>query len=155
MLSMISSFWKATKKDPEEIWIHLCQPGEKQQRALKCCQIFLRNLATKSKQWRIAAEHADRQAQRSIRSATTVLHYWRLLVLGFDNEVLARKRAEDVPNAAQWSLKFKHGIQTNAKGTGPIYDIVRVSHQRVLISHFPKVANLFFSYQLLVDRTRG
>ncbi|KAL2289652.1 hypothetical protein FJTKL_01892 [Diaporthe vaccinii] len=116
-------FWTVAKKDPEKIWIDLCQPREAA-RATKLCETFLHTYATRTRKRRICLGPEEYELQRSVTAATTLLLCWRSLVVEFDQTVLARKRREDPDNMAKWSLKFKNGL-LQTKGQGPVADVSR------------------------------
>ncbi|KUI64507.1 Mitosis inhibitor protein kinase mik1 [Cytospora mali] len=119
-------FWASVKSvsDPDQIWYNLCEGGAKQAQAIRLCQKFLSIYATHRKRYRVSLGPTEMEAERTVRSARTILNIWRHLVFHFNRTVLVRKRQEDPANAARWNLGFKEGLFTQ-KGVGPVYEIVR------------------------------
>lgn len=119
------SIWHRAKKDPEQIWLDLCQPGPRQYEAVKLCKKFLRIYATARKRRAANLGLSEYAVRQSVRSATTLMGYWRALVSEFNQTVLAKKRKEDPHNKSQWSLKVMTGLNVFVKH-GPIFEVTSV-----------------------------
>lgn len=111
-----------TAIDPDQIWIDLCEPGSRRERALKLCQKFLRIYAERRVRECPSLGPNEKELKRTVTAGVTLVDLWRRLVLSFHSTVLLRKRHEDPRNAAKWSLSLKGGT----RGEGPVCDIVRV-----------------------------
>lgn len=128
LTDMLSSFWQSTKikKDPDQIWLDLCQAGPLQARAVKHCKKFLRIYATARKRKEVTLGPEKYETKQSVKSASTILGYWRHLVQEVDRTLLAKKRRENPHNKSQWSLKVHDGLFVNVK-YGPIWEVTCVS----------------------------
>lgn len=129
----LDRFWSNTSINPQQIWIDLCNSGEPQQRAIKYGQKFLRVYATKRKRMRLSIGLAERETQRTLKSASSLMAVWRNLVIESNNTVLGQKRREDPANKQRWTLQFKDGL-FNDQGSGPLYDVIRVSSHCLVVS---------------------
>lgn len=72
---------------------------------------------------------AEYEIEQSVKSASTIIGYWRDLVCEFNQTLLARKREEEPHNKSQWSLKVHDGLFVDVK-YGPIYEVTCVSPVR-------------------------
>lgn len=116
------------KKDPEKVWVDLCQPGLLQVEAMTFCKKFLRVYATRRKRKQVCLGPEEYSIVSMVRSAATLQTIWQDLVLEFNRTVLARKREEDPHNKSQWCLKTQEGLFVDIK-YGPVFEVNKVCLQ--------------------------
>lgn len=103
----------------------LCQPGPKQDQAVKLCKKFLEIYATRSRRLRICLGPEEYELKRTMKYCASLLTMWRSLILEFNAIILGAKRRQDPENASRWTLKTPSVF--SSKGSGPVNDVARVS----------------------------
>lgn len=98
------------KLDPEQIWLDLCQPDPRQERAIQLCQRFLKIYAENRKRRQVCLGPQEYEVVRTVTSADTVNTAWHALVSAFDSTLLAQKSREDRMNPCQWTLKARDSL---------------------------------------------
>lgn len=90
----MNSFCEIARKNPEQVWLDLCQPGQLQKEAISFCKKFLKVYSTKRKRKRVSLGPKEYSIVPMVRRAATLQTVWQDLVLEFNHmqTVLARKR---------------------------------------------------------------
>lgn len=75
------STWEMAKRDPKQIWLDLCQPGPKQEQAIKLCQKFFEIYSTRRKRrQQICLGPEEYQVVQTVNSADTIDTAWHALI---------------------------------------------------------------------------